>query len=619
MTRRLTLVGVFVVLEQGSMMQLMIGTAFSTCYLLLQVQVGPYTDTSADFLANGCSFALLVFFLCCIAFKVGTLTELSAVQDVLSKELASDFRTSNLALSVTLFASAAFALVASFAILVVQIRMEAHRRRFEMRAARARRLRYLDGDEEVILPQRPALETLLQHVYPSKDGLPADAPGAGPFHLFLSHNWAHGQAAMRIVKTRLREMLPDVEIFLDVDNLGGGSDHPHIDVSSFMLCYLTQRWFSSEPCLREFIRAILRKTPMIALLEPFQGDTYGGHTEAQGRQIIASREWWERWRRFDARGEVDKWAKEWGQPGLRLPTAQEATDALFASEPITFSRLADFQDVTMRLIGERLSKDFAHAYGAEYVQTTYKQDELATRCKATQMKIELRPGRRFHLFCSEHNPGTVGVGRELQQTCPAVTHTTTFGQLAECEHFVVLLTAQTWTRGEASDAFAREVTEAMRTGVHCLLVHEVPGARCGDDEARRAAPFEHFFDSTPKHLLRAGLYNEIAMNLAGLMWRDAGLLKAVQEIAKGGGERKPVDVALLGTTGASASARQQSGAGVLPSARRVSSLLYSFMSAAPSQQVQATQSSRVESEIVSSRSRRAEATVLAYVDEDEPA
>ena len=70
MARRLTLVGVFVVIEQGSMLQLMIGTAFCACYMLLQMQVAPYAETSDDFLANGCSFALLVFFLCCIAFKV---------------------------------------------------------------------------------------------------------------------------------------------------------------------------------------------------------------------------------------------------------------------------------------------------------------------------------------------------------------------------------------------------------------------------------------------------------------------------------------------------------------------------------------------------------------------
>jgi hypothetical protein len=64
------LVGVFVVIEQGSVLQLMIGTTFSACYMLIQMQVSPYHEMSADYLANGCSLALLVFFLCCIAYKV---------------------------------------------------------------------------------------------------------------------------------------------------------------------------------------------------------------------------------------------------------------------------------------------------------------------------------------------------------------------------------------------------------------------------------------------------------------------------------------------------------------------------------------------------------------------
>ena len=56
-----------------------------------------------------------------------------------------------------------------------------------------------------------------------------------------------------------------------------------------------------------------------------------------------------------------------------------------------------------------------------------------------------------------------------------------------------------------------QVTAAMRLGMHLLLIHEVPGARLGDNEARHACVFEKFFedppDGTPKHLLRAGIYN----------------------------------------------------------------------------------------------------------------
>ena len=75
MARRLTLVGIFVTITPGSIVQLIIGTVFSAVYLLIQMQVGPYMETSDDFLANGCSFSLVVYFLCCIMFKVGTLTE----------------------------------------------------------------------------------------------------------------------------------------------------------------------------------------------------------------------------------------------------------------------------------------------------------------------------------------------------------------------------------------------------------------------------------------------------------------------------------------------------------------------------------------------------------------
>ena len=111
--------------------------------------------------------------------------------------------------------------------------------------------------------------------------------------------------------------------------------------------------------------------------------------------------------------------------------------------------------------------------------------------------------------------------------------------------FQVLLNTITWTRGEGSETFVEEVTNAMGIGVHCLLIHEVPGAQMGDNEVRNACVFERFFDddTTPKILLKMGLYNEIAMNLAGGTLRLAGLIKTCQTIAAGGDERKPVDLA----------------------------------------------------------------------------
>ena len=77
---------------------------------------------------------------------------------------------------------------------------------------------------------------------------------------------------MRIIKTRLREMLPNASVFLDVDNHGAGKDFPHIDVSDAVLCYLSELWFTNAPCLREVVRAMIRKKPLIALLLTFNGE-----------------------------------------------------------------------------------------------------------------------------------------------------------------------------------------------------------------------------------------------------------------------------------------------------------------------------------------------------------
>jgi hypothetical protein len=146
-------------------------------------------------------------------------------------------------------------LVLAGLILLVMLSREEQRRLAELRTTRARRLRYLkDGkhgkvDDEVTLDSLPndsQKKELLNKLHPktpkSDLGL---IPHAGPFHVFramigightllhsrastfacaahsvctfvcacaVSHNWLHGQNTMRIVKTRLRELLPDVEV-----------------------------------------------------------------------------------------------------------------------------------------------------------------------------------------------------------------------------------------------------------------------------------------------------------------------------------------------------------------------------------------------------------------------
>lgn len=49
--------------------------------------------------------------------------------------------------------------------------------------------------------------------------LVAHRPQDGGYHAFVSHNWARGQDAAKIIKTMLISLVPSLSIFLDVDDL----------------------------------------------------------------------------------------------------------------------------------------------------------------------------------------------------------------------------------------------------------------------------------------------------------------------------------------------------------------------------------------------------------------
>ena len=72
---------------------------------------------------------------------------------------------------------------------------------------------------------------------------------------------------MRIVKTRLCEMIPDVRIFLDLDDLEIGVGAEYVDRSSMILTFLTDGYCESKNCMRELLRAVHNKMPILVLTE----------------------------------------------------------------------------------------------------------------------------------------------------------------------------------------------------------------------------------------------------------------------------------------------------------------------------------------------------------------
>ena len=236
----------------------------------------------------------------------------------------------------------------------------------------------------------------------------------------------------------------------------------------------------------------------------------------------------------------------------------------------------------MRLIAERVLHD---ADGSTYVD-----GELISR------KLKALPppsdSHKFHICCSALNPGALALVHELAEKrgfdvklpdeggvdvklpdkggdprpSPArrskkqvLYATSDTNRLTECDHLLLYLTSQTWTRGEASVALAAEVHRAMDLKVHVLLAHEskrsphpaqpwcrwqpsyharrgmsyacelrlsaVPGA--GGQEARFGCEFGSFFScvygATPDELLQRNIYSEIAIALKGGPWREASM------------------------------------------------------------------------------------------------
>ena len=64
MLRRFVLIGIMVVVYNGSMLQLTIGTLCAAILLFFQVQAAPFNDMADDYLAAAASFSLLILFLC---------------------------------------------------------------------------------------------------------------------------------------------------------------------------------------------------------------------------------------------------------------------------------------------------------------------------------------------------------------------------------------------------------------------------------------------------------------------------------------------------------------------------------------------------------------------------
>ena len=557
MLRKLLLVGVFVVVKPGSILQVSVGTIVCATYLMVQLQATPYKKKSDDYLAVASSFALLMVFFCSVIYKYDALTVSDNLRAKMSIEQKDDYIVDNTLLSAVLLVSVLSSLIFAGMLVILQIIVEVKNN------AKMRRLKYAATGEWVECKS-------------------LDDPQA--FHLFLSHAWPAAQDRMRIVKTRFLECLPSCKTFLDVDDLKSGSGTAEVDKSECILVFCTSQYFEKKNSLKELYRAVVQRRRILAMLEP-DATQEGGLNQADVEALITN----VKLDKFKLRM---KWA-EWKEEGELLPASfdhapdeVEVRAALFATPPVEWNRLPHFQDVTIRLIAQngilggkaavaRHHVSMASARHATVRAMTRRRGattevtslsscdagEIYMQGEAATGKIALPPplkGRKYHLFCSPFNAGAQAFAEELKvapvfvttgnKASATLTYTADVTELAACDHMLVLLDGRTFTSGGDTANFIEHVHEAMRVGVHLNCIHEFPSVV---GPPRHECEFGLFFsdDWTPAHLTGGptNLYKEIAFALKGAEWRQPGLVAVASKLVLSAGPHKPINVVVPDT------------------------------------------------------------------------
>ena len=359
----------------------------------------------------------------------------------------------------------------------------------------ARRLRYMDGKGAATpRPLTPALK----------------------YHCFLSHVWGTGQDQVRIMKQRLMDTLPGLQVFLDVDDLEEiGALEDYVDKSDVILVLATRGYFESRNCLRELQFAVKAKKQIICMIEPDRAK--GGLTLPEIKEQLKAEVALkldvelvpelnpERYRGaavppcsvvswlVDAGERVKKgqelcilkWAPSGAPPFRKLRVlapfelevlscerlarqtvhygeallrwcdraGRDQYDALLGHDPIEWNRLGIFQNITIRLIAQRLlppspedirvaeervsvehidiangelppSEGSAPAVTEEAHQRrsstvhpicsakTFTNDEA--KQKKTTVPPNPRLGKKFHLFVSDYNEGAIELINEVR-------------------------------------------------------------------------------------------------------------------------------------------------------------------------------------------------------------
>lgn len=269
MYRKLFLVGFAVFIKPGSLLQLVVAILFALVVLSMQMHFRPFKSILAAYLAMLSQVSTIVVLLICIVLRAESIVEVLHQYDI-QRTLWDFLDFDSATLMSTLFASSVSVLGFVGLFTLHQV--------FAMQLL----------PQFVYRTHSPPLVINGQNVGNKHARLKSvTGDSKKTHHAFISHVWATGQDAARSIKQLLKEVLPGIKVFLDVDDLTDiNALEGVVQSTHVVMIFVSAGYFTSTNCLRELISALFLDERRVRIAR--HGQKQAPHHESCIRLVLES-------------------------------------------------------------------------------------------------------------------------------------------------------------------------------------------------------------------------------------------------------------------------------------------------------------------------------------------